>query len=133
VPNPKPKALTPHNTPFFYSSFPLILAKPAKPCIIDVFNSAESEKILKVIQTFSSPDFCRFDVFNSNNVRIAYYYEYFRSPIDNELLDHVIFECYYDFDDVNDTSSSTSVDVFDDIENLRTTLEEILEQSYYIS
>jgi hypothetical protein len=88
---------------------------------------------MKVVETYSSPEYNSFDVFNCNNVLVAYYYEYFRSPIDNELLDHVIFECYYDFDDVNDSSSSTSIDVFDEYEDLRTTLEDIVERSHYIS
>jgi hypothetical protein len=88
---------------------------------------------MKVIQTYSSEECNSFDVFNSDNVLVAYYNEYFRSPIDNEKLDHVVIECYYDFEDVNDSSSSTSIDVFDDFEEFNTNLLQIVESSYFAS
>lgn len=86
---------------------------------------------MKVIQTYSSEECNEFDVYNDNNVKVAYYIEYFCSPIDATKLDHVVYECYYDFEDVNDITSSTSSYVFDDFEDFSSTLAEIVEDSYY--
>ena len=47
----------------------------------------------KLVQTFSSTDCNEYDVIDMNtNVRIAYVVEYFKSPIDNEVLQVAVKE-----------------------------------------
>jgi len=86
---------------------------------------------MKVIQTYSSTECNEFDVFNDDNVKVAYYIEHF--SINNEKLENVVYECYYDFEDENDSTSSTSSYVFDDIEELNTLLLQLVEDSDYAS
>ena len=81
---------------------------------------------MKVIQTYSSPECNTFEVFNDNKVLIAYYYEHFDTTDGN-----VVYECYYDFENVNDITSSTSSYVLDSKEELSTLLEEIEEKCYF--
>ena len=81
---------------------------------------------MKVIQTYSGVEGNTFDVYNDNNVLIAYFYEHFDTTDGN-----VVYECYYDFDDVNDITSSTSSYVLDSKEELSTLLEEIEENCYF--
>ena len=66
-------------------------------------------KIVKVYQD----DICKeFDII-INNKKVAYYYEFSKSPITNEILDNPVFEMYYDYDG-NDYNSSIIADTLDE-------------------
>ena len=66
-------------------------------------------KIVKVYQD----DICKeFDII-INNKKVAYYYEFSKSPITNEILDNPVFEMYYDYDG-NDYNSSIIADSLDE-------------------
>ena len=71
----------------------------------------------KLVQTFSSTDYNEYDVINVNtNVRICSVFEYFVSPIDNKVLDHTVYEVYYDYDSEFDEYLGSTV--FDEIEEV---------------
>ena len=74
------------------------------------------EKIMKIVQTYTSPEVNTFDVIINDNV-VAYYYEHFVNPETNEKLNTSVFEIYYDKDEDDYNSSILSED-FDDIEEI---------------
>lgn len=82
---------------------------------------------MKVTRIYTSDAVNTFNVVDSNGVLIAYYYEYFCSPIDGEKLENVVYEIYYDFEDANDSSTSTSSAVFDDVEDFEEFLYDLME------
>jgi hypothetical protein len=84
---------------------------------------------MKVVKTYSSEECSSFDVYNENNLLVAYYNEFYKNPEDNTLLENTVYEIYYDFEDENDSTTSTSSYLFDDFENFSTTLIEIVEDS----
>jgi hypothetical protein len=79
-----------------------------------------------VKQSFESKECNEYEIFDSNNVKICYVVEYFYSPIDNEKLDHTVYEFYTV--NLNETSNYEDDDfiesyVYDDVEFLLKDLE----------
>ena len=76
-----------------------------------------------VNQTFDSDEFNEYDIIdqNDNSRKVCYVIEFFKSPIDNTILDFPAFEVYYDNE--NETSdysndeftSSYVTDEFEDM------------------
>jgi predicted alternative tryptophan synthase beta-subunit len=74
------------------------------------------KKIMKIVQTYASPEANTFDIIINDNV-IAYYYEHFVNPETNEKLNTSVFEIYYDKEE-NDYNSSYLTEDFNDIEDI---------------
>jgi hypothetical protein len=62
---------------------------------------------MRTEKSFESAEGNTFDVYNKNNQLIAYYYEHFFDPETNERLENPVFEIYYDFEDCDDSTTST--------------------------
>jgi hypothetical protein len=72
---------------------------------------------MKVIQTYSDSEYNTFDVFNDDNVMIAYYYEHFVHPETKEKFNTSVFEIYYDYDmEYEEFTNSEIIDNIDDFE-----------------
>jgi hypothetical protein len=80
---------------------------------------------MKVTLTYSDAECKSFDVFNDDNVMIAYYYEHFVHPETKEKFNTSVFEIYYDYD--VEYEEFTNSDIIDDIELFNTKLLQIVE------
>ena len=74
------------------------------------------KKIMKIVQTYTSPEANTFDVIINDNV-VAYYYEHFVNPETNEKLNTSVFEIYYDKEE-DDYNSSYLTEDFNVIEKI---------------
>ena len=81
---------------------------------------------LSVVLFDSSSDYKTYNVVDSNNTIIAYFYEYYVNPETNEKLDNTVYEIYYDYDDeTEDYLTSTLTDDYDDILEVIDSLETV--------
>jgi len=81
---------------------------------------------LSIVLFDSSSDYKTYNVVDSNNTIIAYYYEYYVNPETNEKLDNTVYEIYYDYDDeTEDYLTSTLTDDYDDILEVIDSLETV--------
>ena len=72
---------------------------------------------MKVTLTYSDEECKSFDVFNDDNVMIAYYYEHFVHPETKEKFNTSVFEIYYDYDvEYEEFTNSEIIDNIDDFE-----------------
>ena len=90
--------------------------------LLDDFMYVSEEKKMTIIQSYSGKECNMYDFFDSKtNRKLGYVNEFFYSPIDNEKLDHTVYELYYDNENITNNHSDddfTSSTVYDDLEEL---------------
>jgi len=98
--------------------------------LLSEFKSVSEENKLTIIQSYSSKECNMYDFFNSKtNRKVLYVNEYFYSPIDNEKLDHTVYELYYDNENVTSNHADDDFlgsNVYDDLEDFLEDIEEYL-------
>ena len=97
--------------------------------LLNEFKYVSEEYRLTVIQSYSSNECNEYEFFDSNNRKVLYVNEFFYSPIDNEKLDHTVYELYYDNENTtnnHDDDDFLSSNVYDDLEDFLEDLEEYL-------
>ena len=94
--------------------------------LFEELTALSAENDITVTQSYSSKEVNEYEFFDSNKRKILYVNEYFIHPIDNTVLDHTVYELYYDnsneFNDY-DNDDFTGSNVYDDIEEFLPDLE----------
>jgi len=96
--------------------------------LLKILKEYESQNI-KVIQSFESEECNEYEFFDKNNRKFLYINEYFYSPIDNEKLDHTVYELYYDNDNMTNNHENDDFlgsSVYDDLEYFLSEFEEYI-------
>ena len=75
---------------------------------------------ITVTQSYSSKECNEYEFFDEFKRKVLYVNEYFIHPIDNTVLEHTVYELYYDnsneFNDY-DNDDFTGSNIYDDIED----------------
>tara|TARA_R110000868_G_scaffold89255_2_gene248526 strand:- start:92 stop:391 length:300 start_codon:yes stop_codon:yes gene_type:complete len=97
--------------------------------LLSEFKYVSEEYRLTVIQSYSGVECNEYEFFDSNNRKVLYVNEYFVSPIDNEKLDHTVYELYYDNENTTNNHADDDFlgsNVYDDLDEFLEDLEEYL-------